>query len=86
MEERITGVAILTQDGDLWSLPKPHRHHHVYSLAAFAGADLEPGTQGFTTSLGRFVGRESAASIAATAGQIIRKTGTLYDLYSEDVW
>jgi hypothetical protein len=87
MSETITGVAVLTKDGELWSLPKPNRHCHIFALAAFTGRSAEPGVQGFTTDAGRFVDRQEAASIFASSGKLPingRKYGT--HLYSEDLW
>lgn len=86
MSETITGVAILTQDGALWSLPSPNRHHHLFALAAFQGHNPEPGEQGFTTDAGRFVDRVEALAIARAADQPIRKQGNVEKLYSEDLW
>lgn len=85
--ESITGVAILDGQGALWSLPKPNRHHNIFALAAFIGRSAEGGTQGFTTSLGRFVNRSEALAIAGRANQILEhKNGDLTELYSEDLW
>lgn len=86
--ETVTGVAMLFDDGRMIALTAPHRHHHLYSLAAFAEIDADggPDTQGFTTSLGRFVGRKEALAIAQAAGQPIRKHGRVTELYSEDLW
>lgn len=85
--EEITGVALLTKDGALWSLPKPHRHHHIFALAAFIGSSAEPGTQGFTTSFGRFVTRKEAIPIANDSGQNKRTDrDVMMELYSEDLW
>jgi hypothetical protein len=86
MTETITGVALLRDDGALWSLPKPNRHHHLFSLAAFMGEDTEPCKQGFTTSYGRFLDRIDALAIAKAANQPIRKNGNIRELYSEDLW
>lgn len=84
--ERITGVALLREDGAMWSLPVPNRHCHLFALAAFQGVRADPCKQGFTTSAGRYVGREEALAIAQAAGQPIRKNGKLHELYSEDLW
>lgn len=86
--ERITGVAILREEGEMIALPRPHRHHHLYALAAFAGfsADGGPDTQGFTTNTGRFVHRKEALAIAQAADQPLRKHGNIHELYSEDLW
>ena len=85
--EEITGVALLTPDGSLWSLPRPYRHHHIFALAAFTGKGVDPSTQGFTTTLGRFVDRQEAAKVAAQAGQHMRRGhDPVSTLYSEDLW
>lgn len=87
--ERITGVALLTHNGVLWSLPAPKRHHHIFALAAFMGPldePPEPCEQGFTTNTGRFVDRKEALAIAQAADQPIRKHGNIHELYSEDLW
>jgi hypothetical protein len=87
--ETITGVAMIYDDGRVFALPRPHRHHHLYALAAFLGQQptAEHDT-GFTTSTGRYVGREEAQRICAAAGQPNRRSGSPTDpkLYSEDVW
>lgn len=86
--ERITGVAIMDDDGRLWSLPAPARHGTIYALAAFMRESAEGplSGQGFTTNTGRFVGREEAVGIATDARQLIRKTDPPDQLFSEDVW
>ena len=86
MGETIEGVAILSDRGAMIALPRPCRHHHLFSLAAFMGVDPEPGLQGFVTSRGRFVTRKQALSIAYAANQPIRKSGNVSELYSEDLW
>ena len=84
--ERITGVALLTDEGELWSLPKPSRHCHLFALAAFQGNHADPCKQGFTTNTGRFVSREEGVGIATAAKQLIRKTNPPSQLFSEDLW
>jgi hypothetical protein len=88
MGETITGVALLCDDGRMFALPRPHRHHHLFSLAAFIGQDPLQHDQGFTTSTGRYVGREEAQRICIAAGQPNRRSGNDCDtrLFSEDVW
>ena len=86
MTERITGVALLTDDGALWSLPKPARHGKLFALAAYSGVNAEPCLQGFTTSAGRFVGRIEARKIADAMGQILAGARSHSELYSEDIW
>jgi len=86
LTERITGAALLTSSGELWSLPAPNRHHHLFALAAFQGREVPSGIQGFTTSAERFVTREEALALAEAANQPISKHGDPRQLYSEDLW
>ena len=90
MTETITGVALLTSDGRVVALPRPHRHHHLYATCALLGIDPDHAghDSGFMTSMGRFVGREVAMWIVVAAGQPYRHSGSPGDpkLYSEDVW
>lgn len=86
--ERITGVAIMDEKGRLWALPAPHRHNHIFALAALV-ADSAEGPmrgQGFTTSEGRFVERADALAIAKAAGQTRPGAQLGAMLYSEDLW
>ena len=85
--ERITGVAILTEDGRLFALPKPNRHGNLFALADFYGQDGEPSVQGFTTNTGRFVDRKEAMSIACrTNGPWRSVRPDRNELFSEDLW
>lgn len=86
--ERITGVAIVDSQDRLWALPAPHRHHHIFALAAFVGDSAEGPIrgQGFTTSNFRFVERVEALTIAQAAGQTRPGAKLGHQLYSEDVW
>lgn len=86
--ELITGVALLSAEGKMWSLPRPNRHHNLFALAAFQNADASGCTQGFTTSTGRFVDREQAFEMTRTNGQPNRRSGNpgSKQLYSEDLW
>lgn len=84
--EKIVAAAI--KEGDVvCSVPQPGRHGDVMRELARIGVPIPiTGQQGFVTSGGRFVSRFEAQDIARAAGQIIRKTGPLGELYSEDVW
>lgn len=85
-DERIVAAAIF-QDGNVWSVPPPGRHHDVFAHMRKSGIENKPGaTQGFVTSTGRFVTRTRAMLIATKAEQIIKKTGPSHLLFSEDVW
>lgn len=89
MQERIVAAAVHAY-GATWSLPRPHRHHHILWAIDKAGlCAMTPGpdAQGFLTSDGRFVGREEAANIAVAAGQITRdQMVSKRDIFSEDLW
>lgn len=79
------------------SLPAPARHHDVIRHMGETGWTREQvfaSVQGFLTDAGRFVTREEAWPIAATAGQILPLGDGIIRvappangrLYSEDVW
>jgi len=75
-------AAAIYQDGVIYSVPAPGRHHDV--MVALRSLD-RPYEQGFLTSTGLFVRRKLAALIAKEAGQITEpKWGD--QLYSEDLW
>ncbi len=70
-----------------WSVPRPGRHSDVARLLCRAHPDASPftGEQGFMTSAGRFVDRETAGRIALKAGQVADlQWGP--SLFSEDLW
>jgi hypothetical protein len=98
---KIVGAACLLDDGRLFSVPAPGRHHDLIPIMCKAlNVDTligyEPAMeQGFLLDDGRFVRRKSAARIAWEAGQVIRERliqrGVNPDecpshLFSEDVW
>lgn len=61
----------------------------IYSKYAITGLrDVESGKhiQGFLTNLNRFVDRQEAWNIAKEANQIIKVSGSVGTLYSEDLW
>lgn len=94
--ESITTAAIRV-NGEIWTLPRPARHHilirswsdahwiHDPTTGDGRGSRLPEYDQGFMTSKGRFVGRDEAESIARAAGQV---KGDLIGakLTSEDLW
>ena len=86
--ETITGVGIIV-DGKLYSLPKPNRHHHLFNIAfQDKGSDttIVPESQGFITSLGRYVSREEALTLAKRANQLFDRHLHATQLFSESVW
>jgi hypothetical protein len=86
--DTITGVALLTSDGRMVSLPKPHRHHHLFAVCALLGIDPDHAghESGFTTADGRFVARGEALMMVRSCGQKMRNPDAHTQLYSEDVW
>ena len=89
--EVITQAAIQTEDGKVYTAPRPARHSDLFKTHAriVEGILISPlaaGEQGFVTNSGRFVDREEALTIAAAAKQIIKKHGTLSRLFTEDLW
>lgn len=88
----IIQAAIVAKDGTLWTLPRPFRHHDIVqeiSKAQIYGGmrpHVTHETQGFITSEWRFVGRETAFTIAQAADQILAPRRGVAELFSEDVW
>ena len=85
----ITHVAI-KQDGKIYSLPMPSRHHNViHMMVEICGLKIPiTGEEGFiwTDDTGRdmnFVDREIAAALAYNSGWVEVLKGKLY---SEDLW
>lgn len=86
--ERIAAAA-MSWKGLIFTLPPPARHHTLCIAMNGAGLPQEshhPHNQGFLTNRGRWVDRQEGVKIATAAGQIIKKTGPAYELFSEDVW
>lgn len=75
----------------IFSLPRPARHHNVLWAMDADGYDpdeMAQAEQGFTTSEGRFVGREEALLLAIENGQVppdVAKNRSK-QLFSEDLW
>jgi hypothetical protein len=86
-DERIVAAAC-HYDGLIFSLAQPARHCHVLRSMLIAGLPEKDYAQGFVTSLGRYVSREEAVSIAYVSGQMQGRTKTepSYRLFSEDLW
>lgn len=85
----IVGVAIQSPTGQVWSLPAPNRHHHLFPVICDAtGMKFVPSSwqQGFVTNDGQFVGRIPARVIAHEAGQLLPRASKRVELFSEDVW
>lgn len=85
--EHIAKAAIKADDGAIYSMPPPGRHHSIIALMVDVGHRTPiRGTQGFVTSEGRFVDRREAAKIAIEANQLKDRESSPTTLYSEDLW
>lgn len=83
--ERIVAVGIM-HHGIICSLPPPARHGAVLRLLATISDEvIGPNEQGFVTSSGRWVDRETAGEIAIAAGQVTELQSPPW-LFSEDLW
>lgn len=86
--EFIALVAWRHKNGNIYAVERPGRHGHVTFMLAemdMAGSEnlLD---DGFVTSHGRYVNRKEALIIASATGQMIRNTGPVNELFSEDLW
>lgn len=89
--ETIVSAALLV-NGEVWSLPRPARHHVL--IEAWCSSHWRDGSkaripndhiQGFVTSRGRFVDREAARELAIKSGQI--EVSLVHKkLTTEDLW
>ncbi len=88
----ITGVAIKDRKtGNVHSLPKPNRHHHLFphlieKLGYTESKDARFGEQGFVDENGKFYDRVTALDYVKACGQVFTKNGSPHELYSEDLW
>lgn len=86
---RIECAALLTEDGRVFSLPRPARHHDVIRHMTQEGvtaAEIARSEQGFTTDTMPFVRRLPAMRIARKANQLIKAPIHPQLLFSEDLW
>ena len=92
MAGKITGVAVLTTNNEIVSLPAPNRHSNVlwtvigeYESKKMA---MVKGTQGFVDEDGEFLDRKESVIRAMEFSQISRpkKTSPENLLFSEDLW
>lgn len=86
---RVESAAIRGDDGNVYYLPRPARHHDVIQYMRDQGYEgfVSGDRQGFMLSDGRFAWRKPALAVARRAGQLIREaTAPAHGLFSEDVW
>lgn len=79
-------AAAILQDGTIYSLPAPARHHNVMDwMVHNLDIDKVTGRQGFLMSDGRFFTRRQAKAAAEHNNQML-KASSLSELFSEDLW
>jgi len=83
----ITHVAI-KQDGRVYSLPCPNRHHDVvkFIIAEQPGIRYVDGQQGFLDADEVFLSRAAARVVARELGQLLPRAYDGDILFSEDIW
>ena len=86
----LTHVAIRFQ-GKVWSLPAPHRHHHVIrhivEQTGVPRVDADEDDQGFLDENETYYRRAPALNHALRCGQVKDKANVRMNrLFSEDVW
>lgn len=82
------------EDGSIWYVEPPGRHHDVIRLMRKVLGDRPYGRpitfsteQGFLLNDGSFVNRSKAKLVAINAKQLLGRARVDHvDLYSEDVW
>lgn len=88
-QERIV-MAAWKEGSAIYVVERPGRHHTIAENLRDAGRlntrQPLPHTSGFITSTGRYVDRKEGCEIARAAGQIVKKHGPDWELYSEDMW
>lgn len=88
MKEQCICAAIQLKNGEVW---RGHRHHdciHAAHMANVSKGDIAEGTQGFITSLNRFVDRREAKKIQKEAGipSACPESEHYTELFSEDLY
>lgn len=88
--------AAIMFDGQIWTLPRPARHHHIIWAMNNVLDGMTPdarsivparGVQGFISESGQFIGREISFQLAKRYDLFIRdKPCGPPNLYSEDLW
>jgi hypothetical protein len=90
----VAAAAIKREDGSVWYVEPPERHHHVIQkmVKALNWKQGDPrvtlnSAQGFLLSDGSFVNRTRAKVVAIKAKQLLpRANADRIELFSEDVW
>lgn len=90
MKLTVETAAIKTDDGTVWTLPRPARHHDIIKHIRENGCTgfVSGDRQGFILSDGRFVRRKPALNVARRNGQVKIEEchAPGIGLFSEDLW
>ena len=78
-------AAAIKQDGKVWTLPPPARHHDIIKLIITETGNMVDGEQGFVDEHGNFLNRVKAGMEAMGSGQL-EKLPRPPRLFSEDLW
>lgn len=80
-------AAAIKKGDDIFMVPRPGRHNHVFELLKRHAITSRGTTQGFLDSEGKFRTRIEAARIAYDAQQYLNQpTKCQETLLTEDVW
>lgn len=80
-------AAIRAQDGTVFQLPRPARHHNIIRMMSDQGrSKRDMHDQGFVLSDGTYADRIKAKKIAVAANQLLERASKLNELFSECVW
>lgn len=77
--------AAIKQDGKVWTLPPPARHHDLIKLIIEETGEMVTGEQGFVDDHGNFLNQVQAGQEAIGSGQL-EKLPRPPRLFSEDLW
>lgn len=81
---RVVAAAIRKEDGRVFSVPAPGRHHDVIKLMGDEFQQCDE--QGFLLSNGDWARRKPALYLAIRSGQIKEGKWPAHGLFSEDLW
>lgn len=84
---KVVAVAILAEDGTVFQMPPPYRHHNIIRMMSDQGrSKRDMWDQGFVLSDGTYADRIEAKKIAVAANQLLERASKLNELFSECVW
>lgn len=84
---KIVASTIIDDEGTMWGVMKPGRHHHVvwYMAQHDMNHRYKQKDQGFMTNEGLHLDREAARRLAIENGQALKPDHSR-ELFSEDLW